>query len=501
MSLSALPPELIVNILLALDWRDLLRCKRINRYFNSVTEDTLLQYKLELAIAGIEDGPPSSLGPSERLKKLRAHQEAWLTLQYSSQKAVPMLQGKVWELYGGVLSQARRADVLSFRRLPSALRGIDEHEWAVQVDFPIRDFGIDPSQDLLVALEQPQPFSETIHVHLRTLSTGTPHPAGPSTALLVHTTNSSDHYAIQISGDFLGILFIGHEQFPDDCLIWNWKTGTLLQWITGREIGSISFLSDRHIILGVIDRLSNNTRQTVASEPELVVIDFLQPHPEKIDIWDMAFACTFHYPRLAPRALPLAFSIRSDPAPLWPSRDSQVPFYTARTDRLLVLTFWVAEADQIRTILLFTLASTILSHVNAVQDMARQRFSWEQWGPEGSCMMSNLFGHSSVWVCYVFGTRFVARGGPREIKVYDFNVLPYERRMAQSDVKGRGDGKRKACVFREGETFEGEVATALPYHMRSLSVEEDFEAVMVSEDSLITLTSLGRGRKYRIFTF
>lgn len=118
---------------------------------------TALQYKIELAAAGMEDWPPSALGTSDRMETLKRHQDAWGKLRYSSRRDIPMHRGNVWELYGGVLAQACGPRALAFVRLPSQIRGIDSEEWTVpDVGFTIRDFGMDPSQDLLVLIQSPQ---------------------------------------------------------------------------------------------------------------------------------------------------------------------------------------------------------------------------------------------------------------------------------------------------------------------------------------------------------
>src|SRR5208283_1836523 len=53
----------------------------------------------------------------------------------------------------------------------------------------------------------------TCRIHLRTLSTGEPHPLAPQSAMIVREVRSThSSYSIQVSGDRLGILFIcDHE--------------------------------------------------------------------------------------------------------------------------------------------------------------------------------------------------------------------------------------------------------------------------------------------------
>lgn len=116
------------------------------------------QYSIELAATGMEDGPPSSIGAADRLDKLRRHRAAWDELKWAQNKSVPMSTGQVWELYGNVLAQAQGDRTIIFRQLPSRYRGIEEREWTISnLGFDIRDFGMEPSQDLLVLIEKPGP--------------------------------------------------------------------------------------------------------------------------------------------------------------------------------------------------------------------------------------------------------------------------------------------------------------------------------------------------------
>lgn len=114
------------------------------------------QYNLELAVAGMEDGPHGALLRSDRLQRLREHQTAWRSLRWKSEKTLPMLDGGVWELYGGVLARARGRDTLVFTRLPAEIRGISERQWELTPDgmHAIRDFAMEPAYGLLVMIEE-----------------------------------------------------------------------------------------------------------------------------------------------------------------------------------------------------------------------------------------------------------------------------------------------------------------------------------------------------------
>lgn len=105
----------------------------------------------------MQDGPPSVMCHADRLTMLRNSQAAWHALQWTAVTDIKMLQGSLYELYGGVLVQSDHlgGSSLVFRRLPSRFRSIEEHVWSLALGFILRDFTLDPAQDLLVLIAQP----------------------------------------------------------------------------------------------------------------------------------------------------------------------------------------------------------------------------------------------------------------------------------------------------------------------------------------------------------
>ena len=120
----------------------------------------LLQYKIELAISGLEDNPENSLATQTKRPLLRKYREAWkklhcLTARKSNTTLIECEDGPVWELAGGVLGQSIGTRIVRFNQLGSKLRGVAAKEWSVEIDFNMRDFTMDPGQDLLVVLCEP----------------------------------------------------------------------------------------------------------------------------------------------------------------------------------------------------------------------------------------------------------------------------------------------------------------------------------------------------------
>lgn len=104
------------------------------------------------------DGPASDVVNLTRLRMLAAHQQAWRSVEWSQTTEITLTAAEVslesaWEFLGGVLGLAAGCR-LRFIQVPSALRGIKEKQWVIEdIGFTIKDFGMDPSQDLLIILE------------------------------------------------------------------------------------------------------------------------------------------------------------------------------------------------------------------------------------------------------------------------------------------------------------------------------------------------------------
>ena len=172
MSWSALPIELTIHILSFFDPTDLVNIRRVhlfshfsfffsnsilqvNSFFKSlIDETTTFQYRIALFASGMEDGPPGHMTTSERFDLLRKYEASWKTIEWTEHNSLISGTGGVWELYGNVWAHSKeRNDVIEFVQLPSRIRGIPMRQWTLRFEFSVRDFSMDPSQDLLVAIE------------------------------------------------------------------------------------------------------------------------------------------------------------------------------------------------------------------------------------------------------------------------------------------------------------------------------------------------------------
>jgi hypothetical protein len=118
-----------------------------------IDETTTFQYRIALFASGMEDGPPGDLTTFERLDLLRNYEASWNNIEWNEHNSIPSSRGGVWELYGNIWAHSIERDVIEFVQLSSRIRGIPMRQWTVRFNFAVRDFSMDPSQDLLVTIE------------------------------------------------------------------------------------------------------------------------------------------------------------------------------------------------------------------------------------------------------------------------------------------------------------------------------------------------------------
>jgi hypothetical protein len=118
-----------------------------------IDDTTTFQYRIALFASGMEDGPPGNLTTSERLDLLRRYEASWKNIKWDEHNTILSGSGGVWELYGNVWAHNRESDVIDFVQMPSRIRGIPMRQWTLRFDFAVRDFSMDPSQDLLMTIE------------------------------------------------------------------------------------------------------------------------------------------------------------------------------------------------------------------------------------------------------------------------------------------------------------------------------------------------------------
>ncbi|KAK0463767.1 uncharacterized protein EV420DRAFT_1638686 [Desarmillaria tabescens] len=497
------PTELFLVVFSFLDARSLMTCKQVSqRFLALITETVTLEYTIELALHGHVDyaaAPPSA----DRLDQLRKHNHAWNSLNGTWSDSIPNLQGHVWELFGNVLAQHNGSGSLIFTRLPSSSRSIERKEWSISLSgLRIRDFGMDPSQNLLVLIESPRwgrTPNPSFQLHLWCMSSGKVHELA-SVPILKHAQKfpqDGTSLTIQISGDHLGVEFRGIT--TKALVVWNWKTGRKELYLTGDEIDSFAFLTEKHVVIS----MSNDTKL------RLLVVDFIAESSEQTCVNDVTRCLALRLPNLHPSNTIVGLAIRCDPSPAWPNQDDSIPFHIHPDEILYPVALITEQGDHI---MIFIPRRTMLAQLHHFLT-GTQEVEWSAWGPKGTRIFDcwNQANVSHVWPCNTFGSRFVAFDVDKEeIDVYDFNQMTLKRELGSGCPLqyGNPNDRLRPPVNQENPTmfvidetvipsdsriFQEEVRTSLPFRVRAVPTvlgAERFSA-MCSQDNIIIVNARG----------
>ncbi|KJA25876.1 hypothetical protein HYPSUDRAFT_37363 [Hypholoma sublateritium FD-334 SS-4] len=490
----SLPTELIGYIFYYLDYRDLLSCTQVCSNFNTLIQGTSpLKYKIGLAIRGKKDGPrKTAMSSAGRLARLDKHTSAWKNLKWSREITIPMEDGTLWEIFGGVLVQSTNDNRLKFWQLPSDLRGIEEKIWTLGPDFgfTVADVAMDPLQDLLVLIDGINAATSEFCVHMRTLSAGTPHPLSQPKVLHCPYEDEFDgSYCIQIFGDLVAVLFTPISSEENLLMVWEWKTGKLLLDSVRSDLQSFSLLSNDCIIIGLVD-------QDIL--PLLVVMDL-----------GLQVTHCLPYPPLRDHTSSLhCLQIRADPGPLG-EVDNTVPFYQDNQDFIVVVTMMYTVNNTTENVIHFMSSKYLISLVKSPVDQPSGLYAWMLRHTRMYITPSSE--PSYVWVCHVFGTRFVIierapNGNHRSaVRIYDFNQSAI-RRDAQMSANSGGSGRIESTTnaIAADNPYGEDITTGLPYWTNVASLEgvlacdQDCQ-MMCSEDNIVIVDP--ELRKYTILVF
>ncbi|KDQ09370.1 hypothetical protein BOTBODRAFT_37124 [Botryobasidium botryosum FD-172 SS1] len=402
-----LPSELVLQILGELPFGDLARCSAVCKLFHSLIQSSAsLQYSSHLGAEGYVDGPPSEVAVAERLARLERHRKAWHDLSWSRtvKYDMPSSSAGLYELYGGVFARGSQ-NSLDFVELPSTIRQTEGHSFRHPFEFPVGDFTMDPSQDLLVLAERRHRKSLSsldppFRVHIRTLSTNLPHPLAKVPIIeqsVVPHVETRYTFNITILGGSVGVFFrADYERTspPSLFVVWEWTTGFIrsMKSFTQMDVPeTFSFLSPDAFVLPRLPQPEG--AHTTYVTPLLEIYTMHANGDESHPLYPRpVLEATFLLPYMRGHLhgnVPI-FKSRSDPAPVYaprfpaksqsshssPStlsasggpqsqgedgegRSAQRPFYVAPENRIICfsVTPLLAEAT-----VLFTYASTLLSY-------------------------------------------------------------------------------------------------------------------------------------------
>ncbi|KAF8621433.1 hypothetical protein AX15_007793 [Amanita polypyramis BW_CC] len=423
----------------------------------------------------------------ERLNALIDRHRAWQILQWKRVATVD-INGpcSAYELVAGVFAKTSGRDML-FSWLPGASSA--GHAIHIEdVGFQMRDFAIDPTQDLVVMLEEnstvnafDNDLTRNVRLHLRTMSTMEPHPKArlPELRLDANPQLGGNHITatfMQIASDILAV-FLKLELQINRLVLWNWQDGQLL--------------SDLPYACWDYGLISPRSFMTTTIEDDGVIMLYKFSYPDKPI---PTLVATLHLPK--PQDGRVLLFLSSHTGPFLANPPHGTDFTTGPESRIQVFSadyqntnahtgnphytalFYVHNKTFQKYIENFEhLEESLGENDGSKMDIEPADVPWNYWGQESTLL--HIVHSPPHWLRYVQGTRVVCTpkfyNGRTIMEVYD---LPEER-------------ARKCGLLHGGPVsrllFQSPVKTCLHYHSQPRIVEERYEAFMIDEERVIGL--------------
>ncbi|KAJ7591110.1 hypothetical protein C8J56DRAFT_934707 [Mycena floridula] len=470
-----LPPELFCSILETCSVHDIVRCRELCRSFKSIIDaSSSLQYKIQLAVAGLQPTAGQKLPASTLLQTLQKYQDAWKNFKWTAKTTVRLSDIETWEVTGNLMAYySLDRGLFTFKQIASLYREIPLKEWSfAPQDHKVSDFTIDPTQDLLVAVhvDIPQDHHITVSVYLSAfLDSDSVHPSAGIPVHLIHrpaqdVVADSVSFEIRISGCHVGIML--DVDGETELIILNWKTGQIHHQAFPVHLTTFAFLTSDLLMIGHIVEPGDDVYL-----PQLTV--FKLKSPSQIDK-----ICSFCLP--APlTGVNTYFDVCMDTAAT--SLPLNSPFTTSQTDRLLVINYTLFGQDELEeNFAIFAPCSTFQRQIDAlpISSSTPRSFSWAEWGPNQTRMLPYTM--EEVWCCYVHGMKALISVGENEFVLCDFNPLGPKQDdfpWKLTDLNPEHVRLLQPCNLE----------TSLPYSQTAYMIEST-EALMLSEDALIAIT-------------
>ncbi|KAI0346094.1 hypothetical protein BDW22DRAFT_718275 [Trametopsis cervina] len=439
---DSLPIELIYRVLGYLNWHELATCRQLSRSFKHIIDTSpILQYTIQLHLAGMADNPHHPLNIIDKLTLLNTYHAQWYSLSAHLKQVTHPDGTQPWTLnwdhnfMHGILGLSGSLESDSYlTRLPSRIRGIPLKSWILRLQEYHITFSADPHQDLFVLVKMNFTPNEEAALRILELSTGKDHPGAlhPSLPFPDPQIWSNQHQCkLRVNGLYVCI------QYRELCIIWNWRTGKEAY----RELDTASFawVGPTHILLGS----PGNAGVDVVCPPKLILVDLARREGGSSRCWKWTFLLPVI---LSQRDGLFGFSLVCEPVA---TRDydsisvSDPPFHTAEEDSVVCLE---AVEGKFRMFILvsrlFEVARgaeqsglTLQTHTSAPVSIP-----WRVWGPRNT-HLDDLTTSGSPYGAY--GTRYVAfRRSTSELVVLDFNKRRARYKMHHHDgTEGNGTTK------------------------------------------------------------
>ncbi|KAI0738210.1 hypothetical protein C8Q80DRAFT_1275738 [Daedaleopsis nitida] len=525
-TISSIAPELQVQILLRSDGATIKACEKVCKSLSEAVATPAVQYKLELDIAGMVDGPtlPNGDHPTiERLEKLRAYQKAWdnspMAL-FPSTSFHDSSHQRTWENCNGGFAFAPTREDYHWFRPGSALRGYNEERRDLKQDqipgffASFRSGAVDVEQDLLIAARRSIVLPAFDELHFFSFRSLGPHPCAAQPTIHARPSSISlkADETIMVCGDLVAWKI---RQNTFKLQVWNWKTSLLLWQCESSTISQgrlFTLLDSSHLLIFLPER-SQFRVYSINSGAERggdsVESDF--------DNYERAFELP---PKLSGVTLSGASLCNGGAMVqinLPPNRtDQRLPFSYKSNNAIVAISYTQSfpQSQSPECFLLLVPLGTLLPTAYAVSEDAHpgRSIPWDEWGPHGSRLVRFSGRHRPTWIstfasrCAIVYDAEAEAKGQLLLRAYILDVHPCATlfgRTTQGSLKPPLATDRICLVDRVGQesaTTPSDVCTMFPCRLlyRELVVDSPIYAAEfnLTEDGLAVYSISQRNNKF-----
>ncbi|CAE6410412.1 unnamed protein product [Rhizoctonia solani] len=276
-SLQDLAAELVIRILYFCDdYRSIVWFSAVSRRYSCLFKNSVaLQLKIELDSNEMEITGDSTHNYPDLLQRLRRYRDAWIDPKPSKikHKSAP-------KIFYPHLQLIPNEGML---RVNSEWHYLDTLEPLSVGSTDIEEYAFDKEQDLSVRIHTNSSFNSdrirTIHIHLQSIASGSPHPLAQHAVLKVTVEPRLLFIAqpCQLMRNILVVIFnYSRSRLPPDIVVWDWQSGNLLYRIVPPVVGhcEAAFLDESHLVVFATDRTEYYDQQR---SPTLLIYSITPP--------------------------------------------------------------------------------------------------------------------------------------------------------------------------------------------------------------------------------
>ncbi|KAF8168775.1 hypothetical protein BJ912DRAFT_196465 [Pholiota molesta] len=202
-----------------------------------------LLYIVQLHFDGLKDAGTST-AHYELIERLQRHREAWSSLNMIGKREyvaiVMKYQFHAYELVGGAFADTD-SQYFQIVSLPTSRNEERCKPRETEPGMLIRDFKMDPTQDVIVFLEDslnqlsPPTAPRIFRIHIRAISTNTIHPLAQQSSLQISVPFKGDRFydhvhnvVLNLAREIVVLYFCTFDQAQPYIQIWDWMTSDVL---------------------------------------------------------------------------------------------------------------------------------------------------------------------------------------------------------------------------------------------------------------------------------